>query len=193
MPNMMAIIVAKWVADCIESQGVYDLAQNVSGLPFLDLDHCMGLVQEQHAQVEILIPPEKTMREISIEVPKNGMVSWSVLDEKLEQLKRRGVIDGGLVLVQNDILQGYLLEAELESGLDNMGEGCSATSRVRLLGRPEEGEFDLSVYVDRTPLTINAKAPMEYAVEMFGKLGLRYICVVEEVTGTLVGVSSSLK
>ena len=189
----MAIIVAKWVADCIETKGVNDLAQNVSGLPILDLDHCMGLVQEQHAQVEILIPPEKTMREISIEVPKNGMVSRSVLDEKLEQLKRRGVIDGGLVLVQNDMLQGYLSEAELESGLDKMGEGCTATSGVRLLGRPEEGGFDLSVYVDRTPLTINAKAPMEYAVEMFGKLGLRYICVVEEVTGTLVGVSSSLK
>ncbi len=32
------------------------------------------------------------------------------------------------------------------------------------------------------------RAPMEYAVEMFGKLGLRYLCVVEEGTGKLVGV-----
>jgi chloride channel 3/4/5 len=29
---------------------------------------------------------------------------------------------------------------------------------------------------------------MEYAVEMFGKLGLRYLCVVEEGSGKLVGV-----
>lgn len=188
VPNMIAIIIAKWVSDFIEIQGVYDVAQNVSGLPFFDLDHCMGLVQEQHERVEILIPPEQTMKEISLDIPKHGMVSRGVLDEKLEQLKCRGLIDGGLVLVQNDMLQGYLSEEELDSGLNNMGDACSATSQVRLLGLPEEGDFDLSVFVDRTPLTISAKAPMEYAVEMFGKLGLRYIFVVEESTGKLVGV-----
>lgn len=190
VPNMIAILVAKWVADFIEIQGVYDLAQNVQGLPFLDLDHGMGLVQKQHEQVGVLIPPEQTMREITIDIPRHGMVSKNVLDEKLEQLKHRGLLDGGLVLVQNDMLQGYLSEAELESGLNNMGEACRATSRVRLLGPREEGDFDLSVFVDRTPLTISAMAPMEYAMEMFGKLGLRYVCVVEEGTGKLVGVSS---
>ncbi|PMD55833.1 uncharacterized protein K444DRAFT_616905 [Hyaloscypha bicolor E] len=30
----------------------------------------------------------------------------------------------------------------------------------------------MSKLVDRTPLKISAKAPMKYAVEMFGKLGL---------------------
>lgn len=190
---MIAILVAKWVADFIEIQGVYDLAQNLQGLPFLDLNHDMGLVQKQHELVEILIPPEQTMREIIIDVPRHGMVYRNVLDEKLEQLKRRGLMDGGLVLVQNDILQGYLLEAELESGLSHVGEACSAKSKVRLLGPSEEGDFDLSLFVDRTPLTINAKAPMAYAMELFGKLGLHYICVVEEGTGKLVGVSSLLK
>lgn len=190
---MIAILVAKWVADLIEIQGVYDLAQKLQGLPFLDLDYDMGLVQKQHEQVGILIPPKQTMREISVDVPKHGTVSKNVLDEKLEELKRRHLLDGGLVLVQNGMLQGYLSEAELESGLNNMGEACSATSRVQLLGHREEGDFDLSEFVDRTPLAINAKAPMEYAVEMFGKLGLRYICVVEEGSGKLVGVSSPPK
>ncbi|MCJ1428880.1 hypothetical protein MMC29_006791 [Sticta canariensis] len=188
VPNMIAILVAKWVADSIEIQGVYDLAQNVQGLPFLDLDHCRGLVQKEHERVEILIPPEQTMREISIDIPKHGMISRNVLDEKLEQLKRRGLIDGGLVLVQNDMLQGYLSEAELESGLNRMGEACGASSPIRLLGPREDGDFDLSVFVDRTPLTISAQAPIEYAIEMFGKLGLCYICVVAEGTGKLVGV-----
>ena len=45
-----------------------------------------------------------------------------------------------------------------------------------------------AAFVDRTPLTICAKAPMEYALEMFGKLGLRYLCVLEEGSGKLVGV-----
>ena len=46
----------------------------------------------------------------------------------------------------------------------------------------------LSTFVDRSPLTICAKAPMDYMVEMFGKLGLRHPIVVEEGSGKVVGV-----
>jgi chloride channel 3/4/5 len=59
---------------------------------------------------------------------------------------------------------------------------------ARLLGDADEGDFDLTMFVDRTPITVCAKAPMEYAVEMFGKLGLWYVCVLEEGTSRLVGV-----
>ena len=89
------------------------------------------------------------------------------------------------------MLQGYLAEGELEFGLNELGQAREyrAATEVRLLGNAaEEGEFDLSMFVDRTPLTICGKAPMEYAVEMFGKLGLRYLCVVEEGSGRLLGV-----
>ena len=185
---MIAILVAKWVADALEEEGVYDLAQTVLGHPFLDLDHALGLVQKAGELVEVLIPPNQTMKDITVDVPKDNMVSRRVLEEKLEHLKERGLLDAGLVLVQNGMLQGYLAEGELDFGLNNLGEVWDSTSRIRLLGHGEEGEFDLSTFVDRTPLTICAKAPMEYAVEMFGKLGLRYLCVVEEGSGKLVGV-----
>ena len=185
---MIAILVAKWVADALEKEGVYDLAQTVLGHPFLDLDHALGLVQKAGELVEALIPPEQTMKDIRVDVPKDNMVSRRVLEEKLEHLKERGLLDAGLVLVQNGMLQGYLAEGELDFGLNNLGEVWDSTSRIRLLGHGEEGESDLSMFVDRTPLTICAQAPMEYAVEMFGKLGLRYLCVVEEGSGKLVGV-----
>ncbi len=185
---MIAILVAKWVADALEKEGVYDLAQTVLGHPFLDLDYALGLVQKAGELVEVLIPPEQTMKDITVDVPQDNMVSRRVLEEKLEHLKERGLLDAGLVLVQHGMLQGYLAEGELDFGLKNLGEVWDSTSRIRLLGHGEEGEFDLSMFVDRTPLTICAKAPMEYAVEMFGKLGLRYLCVVEEGSGKLVGV-----
>ena len=186
---MIAILVAKWVADALEREGVYDLAQTVLGHPFLDLDHSMSIVQKENALVQVLIPPKHTMEEITVNVPKDGLVLRQVLQIKLEQLRRRGLLDGGLVLVQNGMLQGYLAEGELEFGLENVGRIYEATSRVRLLGNADEGEFDLSMFVDRTPLTICAQAPVEYAVEMFGKLGLRYLCVLEEGSSKLVGVS----
>lgn len=188
VPNMIAILVAKWVADALEHEGVYDLAQTVLGHPFLDLDYAMSQVQTEKALVEELIPPRQTMEDITVNVLKDNMVPRKVLEQKLEKLKERGLLDAGLVLVQDGMLQGYLAEGELDFGLTNLGGVWDSCDRVRLLGLAEEGEFDLSAFVDRTPLSICAKAPMEYAVEMFGKLGLRYLCVVEEGTGRLVGV-----
>lgn len=188
VPQMIAILVAKWVADALEKDGVYDLAQAVLGHPFLDADHAMNLVQGQQELVQRLIPPKQTMHDITVDVPKDNKIAKRILEDKLEKLKGRGLMDAGLVLVQDGTLQGYLAEGELDFGLNHIGQHWDSTSRIRVLGEAEEGELDLSMFVDRTPLTICAKAPMEYLVEMFGKLGLRYICVVEEGSGKLVGV-----
>lgn len=195
VPNMIGIMVAKWVADALESNGVYDLAQTVLGHPFLDLDHSMKLVQSEAYLVEELIPPTQTMHEITVDVPDSGLVPRALLTEKLHQLRRRGLMDAGLVLVRAAMLQGYLAEGELEFGLETVGQSFAAQTLVRLLPTASnhevvrhEGEFDMSQFVDRTPLSISAKAPMEYAVEMFGKLGLRHLCVTEDGSGKLVGV-----
>lgn len=129
------------------------------------------------------------MNEITVIVPKSNKVPRRTLETKLEQLKSRGLSDAGLVLVQNgSILQGYLAEGELEFGLSDLGQLFPADAEVRLLGDAEEGDFDMSHFVDRTPVTLCEKAPLEYAVEMFGKLGLRHMMVTEEGTSRLVGV-----
>ncbi|KAK3054791.1 hypothetical protein LTS18_011935 [Coniosporium uncinatum] len=154
--------------------------------------------QPEPILVDALLPPEHTMREITVHVPRSNKVPRRVLAEKLDQLHARGLMDAGLVLVQSHaptsdshspVLQGYLAEGELEFGLHSVGAIYGEDVDVRLLGDvQEEGEFDLSMFVDRTPPTISASAPVEYLVEMFGKLGLRHVCVVEEGTGRLVGV-----
>jgi chloride channel 3/4/5 len=191
IPHMLAILVAKWTADALSKEGVYDLAQSVLGHPFLDLDHSMGFVQQQDVCVEALIPPQHTMQQITLHVPSSNKVARNVLQEKLAQLQNRGLMDAGLVLVQHDhMLQGYIGQGELDFGLSQLGTlyPQDAATQVRLLGDAEEGDFDLSGFVDRTPLVLCAKAPMEYAVEMFAKLGLRHLMVTEEGSGRLVGV-----
>ena len=193
VPNMIAILVAKWIADMIEREGVYDLAQTVLGHPFLDLDHSLDVAQASGALTSELIPPRQTMEEITVHVGPDGYVQRSVLKEKLHQLKRRGLEDGGLVLVTNGMLRGYLAEGELDFGLRELGQIApdGPVARVALLtGADDENELDLSPFVDRTPLTICASAPIEYAVEMFGQLGLRHLCVVEEGSSKLIGVSA---
>ncbi|KAK3672542.1 hypothetical protein LTR78_007592 [Recurvomyces mirabilis] len=189
VPHMTAILVAKWVADALGKESVYDIAQTVLGHPFLDADHAMAVVQREGALAEDLVPPRQTMEEITVHVPASNKVSRRILEEKLGQLKDRGLMDAGLALVQNGgIIQGYIAEGELEFGLNDLGMLYEADAEVRLLGNAEEGDFDMSHFVDRTPISVCAKAPMEYVVEMFGKLGLRHLMLTEEGTGKLVGV-----
>ena len=214
LPHMIAILVAKWVADSLSAEGVYDLAQTVLGHPFLDLEHAMLLVQKQTPPPLAwkLIPPPQTMDEITIHVHRDSKVPRSELERKLNRLHERGLMDAGLVLVQDGILQGYLAEGELEFGLNEIGKVYPKDARVRLLGERNEiygqddhhdeedqdgaykptaaqaDELDLTSFVDRTPLTVFDAAPMEYVIECFGKLGLRHMMVTEEGTGKLVGV-----
>ena len=91
-------------------------------------------------------------------------------------------MDAGLVLVDDKgMLHGYLAEGELEFAVKEEGV-LNDEEPIDLL------EGVVAGFIDRTPLTICAKAPMEYAVEMFGKLGLRHLIVVEEGTGKVCGV-----
>ena len=122
------------------------------------------------------------MREITVDIGQDCKVSKSLLATKLSQLKARGLMDAGLVLVDGKgMLHGYLAEGELDFAIHEEGV-LKDDEPVDLLEGP------LSAFVDRTPLILCAKAPMEYAVEMFGKLGLRHLIVVEEGTGRVVGV-----
>nr|POE47862.1 isoform 4 of h(+)/cl(-) exchange transporter 3 [Quercus suber] len=192
VPHMMAILVAKWVADSLGRESVYDLAQNVLGHPFLDLDHSLQLVQKQNQRAEVLVPPAQTMDEITLVVPPSNKVPRALLHDKLALIHARGLMDAGLVLVQGErLLQGYLAQGELEFGLRTLGAVFAADADVRVLGAPgpdDDGEFDLSHFVDRTPMTLCVAAPLEYAAELFGKLGLRHLILTEEGTGKVVGV-----
>ena len=181
-PFMIAIMVAKRVADALSSEGVYDLAQSVLGHPFLDPEHALSIVRDEGSLGEELIPPAQTMREIIVDVGSECKVSKMLHATKLSQLKARGLMDAGLVLVDgNGMLHGYLAQAELDFAIHEEGV-FKDDELVDLL------EGILSTFVDRTPLTICAKAPMEYMVEMFGKLGLRHLIMVEEGSGKVVGV-----
>jgi len=181
-PFMIAILTAKWVADALSSEGVYDLAQTVLGHPFLDPEHALAIVRDEGSLVEELIPPTQTMREITLDIGHEGKVPKQLLKTKLDQLHARGLMDAGLVLVdKHHMLYGYLAEGELDFAL-NDDSVLPDGELVDLIEGP------LGNFIDRTPLTISAKAPMEYAVEMFGKLGLRHLIVVEEASGKVVGV-----
>ncbi len=186
-PFMIAILTAKWVADCICADGVYDLAQHLQGHPFLEAERALSKIRtmrdsEGTATIAALIPPSETMEAVTVLTGPNYRVAPSILRAKLASLRARGLMDAGLVLVnERGICHGYLPEADLElvvQAIDEAGEEVE----LDLLGGM------LAELINRSPVSVPATAPLEYAVEMFDKLGLRYLIVVEEETAEVVGV-----
>jgi len=86
-------------------------------------------------------------------------------------------------------LRGYITQTELEYALNNLASFAGET-KCRMLPPPGESGTkdleDLSVFVDRTPIMMGKDTPVEVVAELFGKVGCRYICIVEDGKG--VGV-----
>ncbi|KAM0433467.1 hypothetical protein ACHAPT_004347 [Fusarium lateritium] len=189
-PFMIAILTAKWVADSISADGVYDLAQHIQGHPFLDPEQAVSKLRqfrdrEGTATVKLLIPPVTTMEDITVRVGSDYRVSTSILQTKLDKLKARGLADGVLVFVNaHGVCHGYVSQPELDHALRIIGQidGWGEIHEMSLL------DGTLSEYMDKRPLLVSANAPLEHAVELFGKLGVRYLVVIEEQTARVVGV-----
>jgi chloride channel 3/4/5 len=128
------------------------------------------------------------MKEITLEV-EDGYISLITLRERLALLRRRGLSDAGLMLVSPEgWLRGYITQTELEYALNNLNS-FSGETKCRVLPADGVGTLDLediSVFVDRTPIMLGKETPVEVVAEVFGKVGCRYVCIVEEGRG--VGV-----
>ncbi|KAJ4251438.1 hypothetical protein NW762_011421 [Fusarium torreyae] len=189
---ILAILTAKWVADAINPEGVYDLAQHLQGHPFLEAEQAIVKVREFRndegsATVDVLIPAKDLTENMIVSIDSNYRVATSTLRSKLAHLKARGLTDSGLLLInEGGICHGYISQVKLEHVLHliEKTDGVEEVSEVHLLGGT------LAEYVDRSPLTVSSKAPLEYAVELFGKLGISYLVVTQEDTAKALGVIS---
>ncbi|KAF4946272.1 hypothetical protein FGADI_11298 [Fusarium gaditjirri] len=192
-PFMIAILTAKWVADAISADGVYDLAQHLQGHPFLEAEGAISKVREFRdnegaATVGTLLTSKDTMDDAIICIGPENRVLTSVLQHKLAQLQSSGLSDSGLVFVnENGLCHGYISQYRLEKALHviEKTDGVEESSEISVL------EGALAESIDRNPLTLSLRAPLEYAVELFRKLGISHLVVTEEDTAKVLGVVST--
>ncbi|KOS22872.1 H(+)/Cl(-) exchange transporter 4 [Escovopsis weberi] len=151
-PFMIAILIGKWVADRISADGVYDLSQHLMGHPFLEPEQAISTIKAlrdtgESLTVEALLRPARVMGEIVIEADTDLSVPTSLLRAKLASLEARGLMDAGLLIVNEaGICHGYLPADGLVAAL-------------RDLEQKDMGQ------------ETSTSAPLEYAVEIIGKLG----------------------
>ncbi|KAL9711922.1 hypothetical protein Ac2012v2_004996 [Leucoagaricus gongylophorus] len=202
VPVMLAVLVAKTVADALEPKGIYDFIIELNQLPFLNSKHeyLWGNLQIQDAM----------LRDVdTIQFDENNTVSS--LRHKLDALRKSGNDDEGFPILKKDFNEdgsrmiGYIGASELEHALtviedvdtdkgiqfqENYTQNMTASSMSldsRRSTRSQADPFDFSVYMDQAPLTITSKSPMELLHQFFVKLGARYV-VVTDSDGLYEGV-----
>lgn len=158
------------MVDALHQEGVND--HTVLG-EYLEHEHATNIARSHGGLAEDLIPPVQSTHDMIIHVGHEYRILKQALAHKLHRMRRHGLRDAALVLLDDhDQLHGIISEAELDFAVNQEGF-LSDTEPFDVLTGP------LSVFVDRSPLTINANAPLEMLVEMFYQLGLRHVVIVE--------------
>jgi len=208
VPIMLAVLVAKTVADALEPKGIYDLVIELNGLPYLDYKH-----EYTWDTLEISDVISRDLVTIRLD-EKNTVQS---LGEKLLNLVTSGAHDSGFPILRKDIteegmrLVGYIGTGELEHALSasfflfpsvSVAHSLSgvvadhpseivhfqgsvipdAASSISSVVDHEHSHdpFDFTRYMDQAPLTLSIQSPLEMLHRFFVKLGARYVVVVDE-------------
>ncbi|TQS38388.1 hypothetical protein Golomagni_01107 [Golovinomyces magnicellulatus] len=186
LPCSLAILVAKWTADAIEPQSVYDLITELNSYPLLDNKHKPILV----ADLETIVPPAR--KERVVDISNSPLVEASDLETKLAIYEKAGEFDGAIPIIQDEILVGLLSAPDLKFALDNL-EDKANTKCLMTKSSPNEdfgtdinfGLYDITAYIDPVPFILDIRSPMDLVYQCFVKLGIRYISISRE--GRFVG------
>ncbi|EON64378.1 hypothetical protein W97_03609 [Coniosporium apollinis CBS 100218] len=184
LPIMIAVMISKWVGDAISPRGIYESWIHFNGYPFMDnRDDNSASVPD--------VPASSVFTRIEdlIVITGTGHTIQS-LRTLLARHPFRGfpVIDNP----RDVILLGYISRTELDYALGvalsaprNLSPDTEAHFAHQPLSDPATS-LDLRPWMDQTPITLNARAGLGLTVNMFMKLGLRYVVFVEK--GALRGL-----
>ncbi|KAH0283882.1 CLC voltage-gated chloride channel, partial [Aureobasidium sp. EXF-3399] len=199
LPFSIGVLVSKWTADALEPLSIYDLLTDMNSYPYLDAKSHPPFLGDlgdiTHA------PNPKRL----IDISASPFIPSSQLRTKLEYMHMAGELDGGLPILDNGVLMGIIPGPDLEFALDHLQQdGHDSEAAMCYLGRPlrdagldtsllsssaefgarrgsmlGDDEFDFSSCVDPSPMALDIRSPLELVYELFSKLGLRYLCVLD--------------
>ncbi len=203
VPFSLGVLCAKWTADAVEPLSIYDLLTDMNSYPFLDnkanpvFDSVLGDIT----------PRPRLDRVIDITI--SSLVKVGELRSKLSRLQNVGELDGGLPIVRGKVLVGLIPCPDLEFALDHIGDNDNALCRMFPPGHPHDTQHarfqsfapesddendddeadlllystepvDMLPYIDQAPMALDVHSPMDLVYQCFVKLGLRYMCVLDE-------------
>lgn len=157
LPFSLGILVAKWTADAIERNSIYDLLMSMNNYPFLNNKHKPIFTTE----LADLVPSQSraVRRERVIDITNSPVVPAASLRMKLELLHKAGELDGGLPIIRDGILVGLIPAPDLEFALDSLHDEGSAMCLMAPVPSVDESDgggpdpTDFTPYIDPVCLT----------------------------------------
>ncbi|KAL8925229.1 MAG: hypothetical protein Q9172_002334 [Xanthocarpia lactea] len=183
LPFSLAVLVAKWTADAIEPQSIYDLLTEMNSYPLLD----NKLRPIFTTDLGDITPAGRSHR--VIDISNSPLVPAPILRRKLEHLHSVGEVDGGLPVVRNNVLVGLIPAPDLEFALDKLDDEETSLCLMVQTGTWHDSEenddhnhdpTDFTPFIDPAPVALDIHSPMDLVFQCFVKLGLRYICVLRD-------------
>ena len=176
LPIMIAVMLSKWVGDVFSKKGIYETWIHLNGYPFLDNRDDAWIPDVPASHVMTRIEDLATISSV-------GHTLNSLQEFLVANLSR------GFPIVadqQSNILLGHINRTELSYALK--------LARLEPRNLPPETEvffahqphadplttIDLRPWMDQTPITLSSRSTLQLTVDMFLKLGLKYVLFVEQ-------------
>ncbi|CAG8626748.1 4929_t:CDS:10 [Ambispora leptoticha] len=181
LPIMIAVMISKWVGDAFDKEGIYDAWIRLNEYPYLD--------SKEEYIYNTLASQVMTRIEDLIVITSTGHTIAS-LDELLTDTDYKGF---PVVINSRDMLLiGYISRSELRYAIEKARttQGISSSSPCYFSNNlpilDSNAFIDFRPWMDQTPITVSHKFPMETVIELFRKMGLRYVLVTKN--GQLLGL-----
>ena len=160
LPIMITVVIAKWVAEKIERQGIYDALITFNKFPFLPTE-----CNIKQGYIEDIMTLSGDLVVLHVDCIVADI-----------QYAANQFLKGFPVLTKNEELVGYVLNSNLQNYLEK--NDCFADRSVTFQPNKESYDsLDLSHLVDTRPVTVHPQMPLDVSVELFRKMGLR-VCIV---------------
>ncbi|KAL8831497.1 MAG: hypothetical protein Q9191_000838 [Dirinaria sp. TL-2023a] len=182
LPIMIAVMISKWVGDAFGRRGIYETWIRFNEYPFLDNRNDSPVPDVPVSQI-------MTQNQDLAVLTATGHTLQSLHDFLVAQPYR------GFPVVADtttSILLGYISRTELLFALKTaaaeprkLPPSADAYFSHQVAADPQK-TLDLRPWMDQTPITLNAKSSLQLTVNMFQKLGLRYVLFCDR--GALQGL-----
>lgn len=180
LPIMVSVIVSKWVGDAFGRDGIYDEQIIMNGYPHLD-NKAEYSFNERASDI-------MTTGNLIV-LPMRGNTIGSI-----EQLLRAYRFQGFPVVTNQEemLVVGYVTREMIIKALTKartqlgLGDNCRVFFTNDIPVSRDAPLFDLSPFMDQSPIQIVEMTPLDRVIEMFKALGLRHLMVTRH--GALVGI-----
>ncbi|OJD27909.1 hypothetical protein ACJ73_00702 [Blastomyces percursus] len=182
IPIMIAVMLSKWCGDTFGKRGIYESWIHLNEYPFIE-------------QKDDVVLPDVPVRQVMTSIHDLSVITavGHTIDSLLHLLDTTSYRGFPVVSnTSNPVLLGYISRNELSFALESATSGSSrnlspetpAFFAHQPFADPLE-TLDLRPWMDQTPITLNSRASFLIVLNMFQRLGLRYVLFVNK--GALQG------